>query len=61
MIMNKTTMTHETIDLYEFWEGLMSDPVLDQIMNDPEDFTEFERLYDMGLIQEALGATYGEC
>jgi len=36
----------------------MSDPVLDQIMNDPEDFTEFERLYDMGLIQAALDDTY---
>ena len=41
-------------DYYEFFEASMSDPVLEDLMDDPEDYDEFLTLLRKGLYpQEA--------
>ena len=42
------------MDIYAIWEGLLTDPLLEQVMVDPEDFTEFESLWQAGFFQELL-------
>ena len=45
-------MTNE--NLYDLYEALLGDELLDQCLNDPEDFDEFTEAWNKGLIQPFL-------
>ena len=42
------------MDLYELWEYLLGTELLDQCLDDPCDFVEFEDAWNKGYIQPLL-------